>query len=110
MYYSMRLAGNDKVQKSICNIYDWQGVNIPNESYELTNCITWKRQCNRKIARMYKGLREKTMFTWPRNVWKKKKMPNSTSSEENENENIRSFHPLDWKKFERAIIRAQVRM
>lgn len=41
---------------------------------------------------------------------KKKKMPNSTSSEENENENIRSFHPLDWKKFERAIIRAQVRM
>lgn len=40
----------------------------------------------------------------------KKKMPNSTSSEENENENIRSFHPLDWKKFERAIIRAQVRM
>lgn len=41
---------------------------------------------------------------------KKKKTPNSTSSEENENENIRSFHPLDWKKFERAIIRAQVRM
>lgn len=33
-------------------------------------------------------------------------MPNSTSSEENENENIRSFHPLDWKKIERAIIRA----